>query len=218
VLPLSSTLGDTFRNEVVAETDEEGRKLEALGTRRATSPATPTSGIEVFGDAEIDSIFVGELARRGVAGLYDDVLAGARESTRFLALWRTLEFAFRAEGKKLTDLLLGYPRVAEMEFDRAELEELRAIRGRLSHAVSGAGLAPLHQADALALTKLGRLWSLVDWIVLSKRGTDRSADADELAPLQAFIDRGGRMKLVDDTRDPGDWLQTWSRWNPRFRH
>jgi hypothetical protein len=215
LLAVSMTLGD-FRNEVEPETAADEKVLARLGTRRAIGPMGATFGVEVFGDVPIDSAFVTELAGRGIAAVYDDVLDSSREATRFLALWRTLEFAFQAEGKALTDLLLAYPRVTEMGFDRVELEELRAIRGRLSHAVSRAGLAELHRADGLALSKLGRLWSLVDWIVLSKRAAESSIDTDELLPLRSYVDRDGVARLVDPA-DTVESLRSWSQWSPRFR-
>jgi hypothetical protein len=216
MLPLSVTLGDVYRNEVIAETAEDASRLDAMGTRRATWPADPFLGIEVFGEAEIDSSFIAELARRGIAGVYADALGSMSESTRYLALWRTLEFSFQAEKKELTDLILAFPRVTEMEFDRVELVKLASIRGRLSHARTRAGLAELHRADTLAHSYLGRLWSLVDWVVLSKRSADQSGDSDELAALEAFIDRNGNVRLVDGTADPFDWFRRWSEWSPRF--
>ena len=135
---------------------------------------------------------------------------------RFFSLWRTLEFAFQATGKDLVSLLLDFPQVSTMEFDGPELEGLRAVRGRLGHAVSRSGYGEVLEANTLALRQLGRLWCLVDWVVSSKTGPRRDTDSEPLAELTAFIDRDGNTRIIDPKVDPREWIESWSHYSHRF--
>jgi hypothetical protein len=37
-----------------------------------------------------------------------------------------------------------------------------------------------------------------------------------LAELTAYIDREGRVRMVDGEVDPVEWVESWSRHSPRF--
>ncbi len=215
-LQVSATFGEEFRNEFVPETDRDSECLKELGTRYARIPLAPLNVVETIGRTEVDATLIASLASRKIASVYADALGELSPSARFFSLWRTLEFAFRAEGKNLVSALLDFPEVPTMEFDRPELEVLRAVRGRLGHARSSSGYGEILEADALAIQHLGRLWSLVDWVVSSKLGPGRDHQCDPLAELTAYIDREGRVRMVDGEVDPVEWVESWSRHSPRF--
>jgi hypothetical protein len=210
-IELMPAWGIGFTNEFIPDSPEEALLLEELGPRTARVPVGATTGTEVFGEASIDADFIAELARRKIPAVYLDVLGRQTPAVRFLTLWKTLEFAFQAYGQRLVGLLLAYPRVEEMEFDRQELEFVRALRGRLSHAASRNGLDEVSETNALAIHHVGRLWSLVDWIVISKPSPSRSLDCEPVAELAR--ERGKRV-LVDDPA-VRERLRAWSEFNPR---
>jgi hypothetical protein len=218
-LETTTAFGGEFQNEFIPESTEDRQRLAELGTRRARMPLAPTTAVETFADTRADETFITALASRQIASVYSDALGDLSPSARFFSLWRTLEFAFQAKSKDLTRLLLDYPQVMAMEFDRPELEDLRALRGRLGHAVSSNGFGEVLAANTMAIHHLGRLWSLVDWIVLSKPGPAPDARCDPLAELCAFIDRDGRVRMVGGgSPHPREWLESWSEMSPRFRN
>jgi hypothetical protein len=218
-LDVMTAFGEEFPHEFVPETDADRERLEELGTPWARIPLAATNGVEVFADALVDESFVTALASRQIVGVYADALGDLSPPARFFSLWRTLEFAFQARNEKdLIPLILGYPEVSGMGFDLKELKDLRNLRGRLGHAVSSNGLGEILDTNTVAIHLLGRLWSLVDWIVLSKQGPGKDARCDPLAKLQAFIDRDGRVRMVGEGPPPWEWLENWSGMSPRFRH
>jgi hypothetical protein len=218
-LEVMTAVGEGYRHEFIAESDADRKCLKELGTSAARIPLTPASYVEIFADATVDQRLIEDLASRRIAGVYADALGDLSPPARFFSLWRTLEFAFQARMERdLIPLLLAYPRVmTTMEFDQLELRELRNIRGRLGHAASRDGLSEVLRADTAAIERVGRLWCLVDWIVLSKEGPGRDARCAPLAELRAFIDRAGRMRMVGDGSGAQEWMETWSGFSPRFR-
>jgi hypothetical protein len=185
------------------------------------SPDTPFrvgGGIEVFDTPRIGASFVQALANRGFIRPYADVMRAGGSAAKFKELWRTLELAFQAHGPSLVELLVDFSPTQRLGFDRAELEALRAIRGRISHASSRAGLGEFSRANHDADKHLGRLWSLVDWVILSKRDASQSLEVDELQPLAAYIGRDGSAIVEADVDlSDGWWLDLRMLLNPRHR-
>jgi hypothetical protein len=215
-MQVMTSFGEGFRNELIPETEDDAKRLREFGTRFARISVGALNVVETIGRVEVDGPLIAALASRRIASVYADALGDLSPSVRFFSLWRTLEFAFQATGKDLVLLLLNFPKVSTMEFDRAELEELRAVRGRLGHAVSRSGYGEVLEANSLALRQLGRLWCLVDWVVSSKTGPGRDTDCEPLAELTAFIDRDGITKIVDPKVDPTEWIESWSHHSHRF--
>jgi hypothetical protein len=215
-LEISTLMGSEYPNHFIPESSDDKRKLKELGTGRARAPVSGTRHVETFGDARVDADLIRTLAIRQIPSVYQDVLGSKGPAVRFRALWRVLEFAFQSHGRRLVDLLVGFPPVLELGFDREELEELRSLRGRLSHAASRHGIAEIRRANAEAIASLGRLWSLVDWVTLTKREPGVSLDVEKLQPLAAFIDAGGVVRMNEEDKSPQEWIDTWSRPSPRF--
>jgi hypothetical protein len=218
-LEVMTAVGEEYQHEFVADTDADVDCLKELGTSAARIPITPASYVETFADAIVDERLVQDLASRRIAGVYADALGDLGPSARFFSLWRTLEFAFQSHREKdLIPLLLDYPQVrTTMEFNQAELRELRNVRGRLGHASSRDGFGEVLRADTAAIEHVGRLWCLVDWIVLSKEGPGQDARCDPLTELRAFIDRTGRIQMAGDGDGAHEWVEAWSQFSPRFR-
>jgi hypothetical protein len=193
-------------NVYVAETDPDRRVLAEFGTDRARIPVKASTAVEVADHYPVDAPLIEALARRGAASVYREALRTDTQIGQFRELWRTLEFTFQAHGRLLVDLLAAFPPAAELDFDREELDELRTLRGKISHAASRSGSTELAESRAAVIERLGRLWCLVDRVLLTKSDTSRSLVVDELRPLRAFIDRGGATRFDPSVADPEAWL------------
>ena len=216
-LPFGSHLGAEFPNRYLPDCEEDRALLKKLGDRPRL-PLWGRTGTEVFEDVDVDADFVKELARRRAVRIYPEALHDISATATFRDLWRTLELAFQAEGKELTRLLAEFGPAKRLGFDREELEELRAIRGQISHAASKLGPPDVSRSETAASQSLGRLWGLVDWVILSKKEASRSLEDEELRPLAAFIRRDGSTQVEPHVDDPEAWRIAYGPGgNPRFR-
>jgi hypothetical protein len=204
--PSPAALEDST-NAYIAETDVDRHLLTRFGTHRARLPVNASTGVEVADHQPVDAQLIEVLARRGAVAVYREALRTETQIGQFRELWRTLEFAFQAHGTLLVDLLAAFPPVAELEFDRTELEELRTLRGKISHAASRSGSTELARSRGEVIERIGRLWCLVDRVLLTKSDASRSLLVDELRPLRAFIDRSGTVRFAPSVADPEDWLR-----------
>jgi hypothetical protein len=194
-------------NKYIAETDNDQRLLERFGIDRACLPLKASTGVDTADHYPVDAQLVEALARRGAVAVYREALRTDTSIGQFRELWRTLEFAFQAHGVQLVKLLASFRPVAQLGFDRNELEALRTLRGKISHAASRSGSTELGQSGADVIERIGRLWSLVDRVLLTKKHASPSLDVDELRPLSAFIDRDGIIQFSPSISDPEDWLE-----------
>jgi hypothetical protein len=203
-------------NRLIAEDKDDRLLLDDLGTHRVRVSHTFSSGVEVFDDCEVDADLVGELARRGAVGVYAEAMRVDSAVARYRELWRTLEIAFQAHGKQLTTLLAEFPPVRELGFDREELDDFLVLRGQISHASSRLGVRDVARFERKATARLGRLWSLVDRVLLTKKHSSRDLDVDELRPLFAHVERDGYAVLDVDFDDPEAWFSLFGTRSDRF--
>lgn len=194
-------------NRYIAETREDEQILRDFGVDSARMPLRATTAVEVADHHPVDAQFIQALAERGAVTVYEEVLGSTTESGRFRELWRVLEFAFQAHGRQLVELLASYPPAVALGFDRDELEALRALRGRTSHAASRAGTTEIARTRGASLVHTGRLWSLVDYVILTKKEASNSLDVEELRPLRAFIDRDGHAQFSPEVSNPEAWVE-----------
>ena len=108
------------------------------------------------------------LPKRAGLALYHGSLEVRHPTAEFRELWRVLESAFGRDGEALSALIAGYQPAVELKFDLPELESLRAVRGRASHAASRAGLRELQAVNAEVRSRIGRLRSLAIHVILTK--------------------------------------------------
>ena len=216
-LPFGMHITPEFSSRYLPDSEADRELLETLGDH-PRMPLLAGTGIEVFGDSEIDGDFVREIARRRAVRVYPEALHDISATATFRDLWRTLELAFQAEGRKLTEMLAEFGPAKRLGFDRGELEALRAIRGQISHASSRLGPSDVSRSETAANESLGRLWSLVDWVLLSKKESSQSLEHDELRPLAAFVRRDGSIQIEPWIDDPETWRFGHDRSaSPRFR-
>lgn len=191
-------------NDYIADNAEDEQTLQTLGTDSARVPlAAANQRVKVFRDVAVDADLIGAIARQGAVSLYADALGAHTPAATYRELWRVLELAFQAHGKRLVELVDSFPPVRRLGFERAELDSLLVLRGRLSHAASRLGSREIRRANGEAISSLARLWSLVDCVVLSKREASSALDVEEVIPLAAFVDRNG---VRVDARKPQEPL------------
>ncbi|HTT93263.1 MAG TPA: hypothetical protein VMF55_01205 [Solirubrobacterales bacterium] len=203
-------------NGLVADDDEDRRLLGELGTELVRISHTFSSGVEVFDYCEVDAELVGELARRGAVGVYADAMRVGSAVACYRELWRTLEIAFQAHGSALTALLAEFPPALELGFDRKELDDFLVLRGQISHASSRLGARDVARFEREATRRLGRLWSLVDRVLLTKKDSSRDLEVDELRPLIAHVRRDGVAILDAEVEEPESWFELFGTLSDRF--
>jgi hypothetical protein len=215
-LPFGPYLSSEFPSQYLPDCDEDRKLLSELGSRPRL-PLMGRTGTEVFDGGVVDAEFVQELARRRTLRVYPEALHDISATATFRDLWRTLELAFQAEGKVLTKLLSEFGPARRLGFDLKELEDLRATRGQISHASSRLGPREVSRSESSASEALGRLWSLVDWVILSKKDASQSLENEELRPLAAFIRRDGSTQIEPQIDEPEAWTihYGWGA-SPRF--
>ena len=117
---------------------------------------------------------------------------------RFRELWRVLESAFALTDDRLVEKLASYPAAKQLTFDADELETLRALRGRASHAQARAkvGKQELIEVERECTRAPPRLKTL---------SRARHPDEEELGisdvgvhamPVKAFVRADGTLVLV----------------------
>jgi hypothetical protein len=215
-VPLSVSPQPFERNRFIAEDEDDRHLLDGIDLDRVRISHTFSSGVEVFDDCDVDAKMVGELARRGAVRVYVEAMRMGGSAARFRELWRTLEIAFQEHGKRLTALIAEFPPAQELGFERKELESLLVLRGQISHASSRLGPRDVSQFEREASTHLGRLWTLVDRVILTKKDSSRSLEVDELRPLAAHIGADGYPRLAPEIDDVNFWLSSFGTRSERF--
>ncbi len=175
----------------VAEDDADLATLEAWGTDRVHSEVYGLVGLRSFPRVRVTpELAQALLPRRTGLHLYADALKLGSEVAQFRELWRILESAFGIQDDKLVALLADYPPAQVMGFDAEELRSLQVLRGRASHAVSGAGLSELLTVTRQCLDSLPRLKNLAERVILTKAswGTP-TLGVNELLPLAGYVGR-----------------------------
>lgn len=203
-------------NRFIAEDERDRRLLDELGMERVRISHTFSHGVEVFDDCEVDAHLITELARRGTVGVYAEAMRLDGYAARFRELWRTLEVAFQAHGARLISLIAEFPPAQELGFEKKELEALLALRGQISHASSRPGPRDVARFEREATRRLGRLWTLVDRVILTKRDSSQDLEVDELQPLVAHIGPDG-WPCVRPEIDAEEWLRLFGSRSERFQ-
>src|SRR2546430_1340044 len=148
-------------DELVAESEADRSAVDALGTSWVYREHLVGGEIRAFGARNVDSQIVRALLpRRAGLRLYADALAAQTPVARYRELWRVLESAFGLRGPELVAALGDYKPVRQLELDARELEALLVLRGRASHAASGARFDDVRQVTEDILTHVERLSSL----------------------------------------------------------
>jgi hypothetical protein len=97
----------------------------------------------------------------------------------------------------LVGLLASYPPATQLGFDRQELRDLLTLRGRASHADSRTALQELIRTDKDCATRVDRLNTLVERVLLTKKDWGTMAlEVDEMAPVQAYINADGTPVFI----------------------
>ena len=184
--------------ELVPDTDEDTKLLDEFRTRQVYRETRAQPGMRTFPEVVIDSDAIRALIPK-TAGLrlYGDALAGATDEARYRDFWRVLESAFSQQSKQLVNTLASYPPARELGFTKDELQELKELRGGVSH-----GTTSSEEAAKSARVRKQRLKSLVERVILTKEswGTP-DLNAEELTPATSWVGPDGRVILRVPQRD-----------------
>jgi hypothetical protein len=186
------TFSATGPAELVSDTDEDTALLNQFGTRQVYRETRALPGMRTFPEIVIDNDAVRALIPK-TAGLrlYGDALAAATDDARYRDFWRVLESAFGQQSKQLVNTVAAYPPARELGFTKDELQELKELRGGVSH-----GMTSSEEAAELARVREQRLKSLVERVILTKKtwGTPDFA-VEELTPATSWVGPNGKVVL-----------------------
>jgi hypothetical protein len=175
-------------DELVPETEEDEALLDSFGTKEVWAPLSATVQVRTFHEPITPELVAALLPRHVGLQLYAEAIRHQSAAARYRDLWRVLESAFGLKGAGLVRALADFPPVQELEFTEEELEQLRLLRGGASHAESRAGIRELRRVRAEASEREGRLNTLVERVILTKKEWGSKTDeVEELARLQSWM-------------------------------
>ena len=187
----------------IAETHDDAELLQRFGTDQpfwVTSAQIMPRTFTAVVDSDAIQLLLG---RAPGLRLYADAMKLPLAVAQFRELWRVLESAFSLSDEKLVDRLASYPPAKQVAFDHDELEALRTLRGRASHAQSRAeaGKQELVDLEQACTRFLPRLKTLVERVILTKKSWGYPTTAvEELTPVQAFTRADGTLVYVQHPR------------------
>jgi hypothetical protein len=186
------------RPKFIAETPADEHVLAALGSDEPYMAGLSVAVGRTF-LAEVDDDFMKRVLDRRIGlRLYAQSLRSDYEVAKYRDLWRVLESAFGRQGTGLVNDLAEYAPAHELGFDNAELEVLKALRDRASHAQMRGGLAEFNRVEADCGAKLSRLKSLVERVLLTKQDWGRGSKAvEELTPLWGYVGADGQNHFTE---------------------
>jgi hypothetical protein len=194
-VPLSITSGSN-PSCFVAETKEDEDALKSFGTDRFHNPLTAHVSTRTFGSAVSTDRLKGLMSRKVGLRLYASAVNASLATAQYRDLWRVLESAFSRAGDALVELLASYEPAQKLGFDKVELDELRILRGRASHAQSRTGLKEIIYVDKECERQLPRLKNLCERVILTKKEWGSPTIAvDEVLPLQSFMGKDGTLNI-----------------------
>jgi hypothetical protein len=192
------------RSRLISESPAEGELLASVGSDEPYSAtgarlSIGTASLEVSA-GNVEALMDGP--RIGVR-LYADALRLSLDTSRFRELWKVLESAFNAKGRALTESLAAYEPARQMGFDEVELEHLRNLRGRASHAETSAPDKELRLVENECNKLLPRLLCLAERVILTKKswGSRSGGVRDRPPPLMSYIDKGGGVVLIKRSQE-----------------
>jgi hypothetical protein len=175
--------------KLIPETAEDEKSLKSLGTALLHSDLSSIPGMRTFALPSLSSETLDELLGKEVGmALYAQALKLPDSMSSFQELWKILESAFGQIDARLVRSLSEYSPAMELGFTPKELENLRILRGRASHASSRSGMTELNDVQRETASMKPRLKCLVEQVLLTKKvwGT-KSLEINRLAALSGFI-------------------------------
>lgn len=197
--PLGLTLGFSKYRLVTESTDDEA-VLDRLGSSElfekvhlANLGVTSSPVIDVS-----DEDFALLLNREIAFALYSDALRLESSVAAFREFWRILESAFGLTESELVKTLSTFAPMDEIDVSEEELQELRVLRGRASHAQSRNKLDEYRVVTNLVGSRLSRLRSIVEKVILTKKHWGvRDGEVHRLGRQTAYMGRGNVPTFVN---------------------
>jgi len=121
-------------------------------------------------------------------------------TSQFREFWRVLESAFTQKDKTLVKSLSKYKPAKDIGFDEEELKELLVLRGRASHAETGAPDVELSRVEDLCDEKLPRLRSLVERVILTKKTWSAPSGGvrNPAPPVMSYVNKDGAVVIIQN--------------------
>lgn len=182
--------------QFVAETDEEAAFLASTSSPRLHGDISSGGLLTRSIRPPVCEQNMRFLFDRAVAvRLYGDAIRAHSATSAVRDLWRVLESAFQRRDDALVALLVEYRDAQLMGFDRGELDSLKVLRGRASHAQSRAGLAELRRVDRECEEKRQRLSHLVERVIVTKVTWGAPTTSATELPLRQYTARDGSLVI-----------------------
>lgn len=185
------------QKKLIPESTEDEKSLKSMGTELLHHDLYSISAMRTFvlprlSDETLDELF----SKEAGMDLYAQALKLSDSTLSFQELWKILESAFGQKGVQLVQSLSRYSPAIELGFTVKELEHLRTLRGRASHANSKSGMKELNYVQRKTLSKQPRLKCLVEQVLLTKKEWgSNSPEINRLAPLSSFINSDNSVVL-----------------------
>jgi hypothetical protein len=189
------------RPALVPESEADSALLEQLGTtrvfQRMSSRPSVLTGLPLS-DNNIAALY----ERAGGVRLYVDALRMGSSAAQLREYWRVFEAAFARKDRRLVALLSDCAAARDMEFTPDELEDLRTLRGRASHADSKAGIEEVAAVERQASEVIGRVRGLAEVLIVRKRdwGAPNAAVVEGLPPFP-YARRDGTLVIFKRTAE-----------------
>ena len=191
------------RGKLVPENHADTELLEEVGSDEpysATGLQVSTRTVSLEVSTENIKALVGG-PRVGIR-LYADALRLSLPTSRYREFWKVLESAFGEKNKPLVRRLAKYKPAQDMGFDESELEHLRQLRGRASHAETTIPDMELDRVERECSEGLPRLQCLAERVILTKKTwRARSGGVSEGAPpLVSYVRKDGAIVRLQNSR------------------
>lgn len=183
---------------LIPESENDENRLQELPTNRIFQQILVRACPRSFNPLDLDNEKLGMLMENELGlDLYAHALLHQNALGSFREYWKTLESAFGTDGTELVNLLAEYEPAKQMRFTREELEELRILRGRSSHAQSSAGVEEHRFVLQETSRKETRLKCLVEQVILTKKTWGASTlDTKRIVRLSGFANRDGNLVII----------------------
>jgi len=172
----------------IPEADSDRAVLNEFGTDLPYAETSVVVDTRTFVSKNPSHEVVRLMSRQVGLRIYADALLSAAPVARFRELWRVLESAFGCKERTLVKRLAEYRPAQQLGFTEPELDDLRILRGKASHAESSAGMREVAAVQKMCREAVPRLNNLAERVILTKKSWgNRTLATDEVLPLVAWV-------------------------------
>jgi hypothetical protein len=157
--------GSRTMNRLFADSARDTELIKHLGRAWVVPPMRAVADDPALERGALTDDLIARVAETpGILGYFEAAHAQSAVA-EFRELWRTLELAFGAQGRKLPPLIAAHPAARELGFDLAELTHYSVLRGKASHGSDRAGHLEAARIHRSVHQRVGRLHALVERVL-----------------------------------------------------